>query len=103
MNEFSGGGNSTAMDILQGACTTVGIAPMLCILFIGTRMRAIQLTQGDTEKYHLPQPWVQQSMFACVFSLLGQVVVVLLIPVCTGQLHVPVTATGDISIGRARL
>ena len=38
-------------------------APMLCVLFIGTRMRAIQLTQGETEKYKLPQPWVQGAMY----------------------------------------
>merc|ERR1719378_1626148 len=45
--------------ILESACTTVTYAPMLCVLFLGTRMRAIQLSQGETEKYNLPQPWVQ--------------------------------------------
>ena len=42
----------------EAATTTVTYAPMLCVLFLGACMRAIQLSQGETEKHQLPQPWV---------------------------------------------
>merc|ERR550514_576946 len=103
INEFSGGRHQAARAVVAAMTSTVTLAPILAALFIGTRMRAIQLTQGDTEKYNLPQPWVQHGMFACVFALLGEVILVLLIPICKGQLHVPVTGRGDIDIGKARL
>merc|ERR550514_917397 len=44
------------------------------------------LTQGETEKYHLPQPWVQQCMFLCAWAVLGQVLMVLILPIFTGEL-----------------
>merc|ERR1719393_95668 len=50
------GGNeepSLLYKTLEAATATVNYAPMLCILFISVRMRAIQLTQGETKKYEL--------------------------------------------------
>merc|ERR1719235_1421303 len=38
---------------------TVHFVPMLCILFVAARLRAVQLTQGATELYELPQWWVK--------------------------------------------
>merc|ERR1719482_367881 len=66
-------------QILETGCTTVTYAPMLCVLFLGVRMRAIQLTQGETEKYKLPQPWVQSCMYICTYCVLAQVVLVLFV------------------------
>merc|ERR1719440_2019911 len=60
--------------IMTSAATSVTFAPMLSVLFLGTRMRAIQLTQGETEKYGLPQPWVQTMMYACTYAVLAQVI-----------------------------
>jgi len=68
-------------EVLMHACTAVNYAPMLCVLFIAARMRAIQLTQGETLKYKLPQDFVQLSMLACLTSLVGQVLIMLVIPV----------------------
>ena len=50
----------------------MNFAPMLCVLFVAARMRGTQLAQGQTEKYQLPQPWVQQCMQvgSCSFTFL---------------------------------
>ena len=37
----------------------VNFAPMLSVLFVGTRMRALQLSQGQPDEYDLPQPFVR--------------------------------------------
>jgi len=63
---------------------TVTYAPMLCVLFLATRIRAIQLTKGQTEKYELPQPWVQACMYACTAAVAAQCVLVLLTTYVTG-------------------
>merc|ERR1719321_2092404 len=54
---------------LEACCDEMFYAPMLCVLFLGTRMRAIQLSQGQTEKYGLPQPWVQKMMYTCTYAV----------------------------------
>merc|ERR1719443_1757373 len=56
---------------------TVNYAPMLCVLFLACRMRAIQLTYGHTERYGLPQWWVQVAMQVCTWAILGQLLAVL--------------------------
>merc|ERR1719487_289079 len=48
--------------------------PMLSVLFLATRMRAIQLAQGDTDRYELPQPWVQLAMYAATYGVMFQAV-----------------------------
>lgn len=68
---------------LASATSTVGYAPMLGVLFLGTRIRAIQLTQGDTEKYGLPQWWAQIAMHFCALAVLGQLLFVVLVAVVT--------------------
>lgn len=72
--------------LLQAATMTVNLAPMLCVLFLGTRMRAIQLSGGNTEKYKLPQWWVQMAMQICSWSVLGQLIMVLVTPVVTNTM-----------------
>ena len=52
--------------------TPIDFAPAICILFLATRMRAIQITKGDTEKYDLPQPWVRDSMQVATWSAISQ-------------------------------
>ena len=84
LNEFTSNGFIGAQKICEVACSTVTYAPMLCVLFIGTRMRAIQLSQGETEKYKLPQPWVQGAMYWATYAVLTQVILVLIIGVVSG-------------------
>jgi len=85
-NEVSGTGPKVqqTIDVLSAGCTTVNYAPMLCVLFLGTRMRALQLSQGEPDKFDLPQPFVKNCMQACAWSVLVQTLMVLLIPVVLG-------------------
>jgi len=66
-------GNKYALhEILAGACDTVEYAPMISVLFIVTRMRAIACTKGETELYGLPQWWCKDGMVvsaSCVAAL----------------------------------
>jgi len=89
-------GRKNIVQVVEAACSTVFFAPMLCVLFLGVRMRAIQLTQGQTEQYGLPQWWVQWAMYASTLAVLGQIVLVLLIPVFTGKLEIPVRGDGGL-------
>jgi len=78
------------------------IAPMLAVLFLGARMRAILLTKGDTEKYNLPQPFVKDSMIVATFALAGFVALSLILPLIvwaersTLRRHRPVIAPGEL-------
>ena len=49
-----------AKDAIESAKSTVQFAPMLCILFVATRMRALQMTSNRGA----PQGWVQDGMSA---------------------------------------
>merc|ERR1719498_2275325 len=75
---------TTAPKILEAACSTVNYAPMLSVLFLGTRMRALQLSGGDPDAYDLPQVWVKNAMQACSWSVLVQTLMVVLIPLVMG-------------------
>jgi hypothetical protein len=76
---------ASAQESLQAAALTVNYAPMLCVLFIGTRMRALQLSQGDPEAYDLPQPWVKFAMHCASWSVVVQTLMVLFIPLVFGN------------------
>merc|ERR1719335_701305 len=97
-NQFTGQSLVGFQKILETACTTVTYAPMLSVLFLGVRMRAIQLSQGQTEKYQLPQPWVQQAMYTCTYAVLAQVILVLIMPVFTGEWDVKCDKDGNLDM-----
>jgi len=75
-------GSSSFLAKLQGSFTfakyTVNMAPMLCILFIGARMRALQIDP----KHGNPQWWAQWCFYACSTSVLVQVLLVVVFPFC---------------------
>merc|ERR1719386_600621 len=58
----------------------VMFCPMLAILFVGTRMYALQITDNKGA----PQGWVQDGMYMATWSLLIQFVMVLVTPCATG-------------------
>jgi hypothetical protein len=91
------------LHIMHTAATTVTYAPMLCVLFLGTRMRAIQLSQGETEKYQLPQPWVQWAMCTCTAAVLFEVIIVLLIPIYTREMDVPTDKHGNLDMKKMKV
>merc|ERR1719171_3200847 len=64
------------LSTLNAACMTVNYAPMLSVLFLGTRMRAVQLSGGLPDKYDLPQPYVKTAMWFCVCAVQIQTLIV---------------------------
>merc|ERR1719420_2358393 len=74
------GGSSPFLTKLGGLLTlakfTVNFAPMLCILFIGARMRALQMDP----KHGNPQKWAQNCFYLCTYSVMVQTLLVLIMP-----------------------
>merc|ERR1719261_1549438 len=66
-------------NTMENAKGTIAFCPMLAILFVGTRMRALQLTNQKGA----PQGWAQDGMYMATWSILIQFLMVLLIPLCT--------------------
>ena len=81
-NGLMGVGKSSAERIWSTACDTVAYAPMLCVLFLGARMRALQITQGEGN----PQDWCRIAMEMCAWAVLVQTLLVLAIPLFTGEI-----------------
>merc|ERR1719388_775255 len=76
-----------AIGIFDAARATVMFAPMLSMLFIGTRMRALQLTKATDGTIPVtagPQGWAQDGMFLSTWSVLIQVIMAILVPIITG-------------------
>merc|ERR1719428_2246267 len=65
--------------LLALAKFTVNFAPMLCILFVGARMRALQMDPKNGN----PQKWAQACMFLCTASLYAQAAIVITLPLVT--------------------
>merc|ERR1719321_2476382 len=63
---------------------TMQCAPMLAVLFIGTRMRALQLSDNKGA----PQAWVQAGMYLATWSVMIQFTMCLLMPLC-GKKYTP--------------
>merc|ERR1719217_937812 len=86
VKQFSGGG-TFMIQILEAGQKTVMFAPMLSMLFIGCRMRALQLTKatdGTVPPTAGPQPWAQEGMFLSTWSVLVQVIMVAVVCLLTG-------------------
>jgi hypothetical protein len=80
-----------AKDAIESAKSTVQFAPMLCILFVATRMRALQMTSNRGA----PQGWVQDGMYLASWSVLIQFMMCLLMPVFTGKKYTPDSLDGE--------
>merc|ERR1719380_86549 len=80
-HEFTGTAKGQLIQGLQAAAQTLTYGPMLCVLFIACRMRVEFLSDGKDQ----PQIWVQHCMYATTFALLSMTLVVLLIPLVTGN------------------
>merc|ERR1719263_1520465 len=76
-----------AIAIFDAGRATVMFAPMLSMLFIGTRMRALQLTKatdGTIPPTAGPQGWAQDGMFLSTWSCLVQLIMTLVVCLITG-------------------
>jgi len=62
---------------LETTQDTMKFCPMLAILFLGARMRALQLQAtargpGNRAANVNPQPWAQDAFYTCIFAVFGQ-------------------------------
>jgi len=82
---------SSVKDAVDSAKSTVQFAPMLAVLFIATRMRALQMTDNKGS----PQGWVQDGMYLATWSILIQFLMCLIMPVFTNKRYTPDTLDGS--------
>jgi len=81
IKEFTGLEWSLMTQTMENCKGIVMFCPMLAILFVGTRMRALLLTDSRGA----PQGWCQDGMYMATWSLLIQFVMVLVTPCATGE------------------
>merc|ERR1719171_503936 len=58
----------------------MNFAPMLAVLFIGARMRALQMDPVNGN----PQKWAQNCFYACTYAVLVQTLLSVAIPLVAG-------------------
>lgn len=63
----------TVEKYLEHASTALQFAPMLCILAVGTRLRALQMGRE-------PEPWAQGAMFGATWAIVLQTMLLILVP-----------------------
>merc|ERR1719224_97022 len=68
-------------QLMENAKGTINFCPMLAILFVGTRMRALLITNNRGA----PQGWVQDGMYMATWAVLIQFLMVLFVGVATGD------------------
>merc|ERR1719183_437184 len=76
---------------LRQASDTMFYAPMVCMMFVGFRMRVLQLSKGTGN----PQDWVRMSMQAVTYSILANTLLVLFVPLFTAK-EIKTTKEGDL-------
>jgi hypothetical protein len=92
--EFAGdlfGYTHTLQEALNTATLSINFAPMLAVLFIGARMRALQMDPVNGA----PQKWAQNCFFMCTYALLAQTCLCVAIPVVLGGSAKPGKTEGD--------
>merc|ERR1719165_38372 len=73
---FSGVNSSKLTGALQGAIMTMFFAPMAAVLFIGARMRALQMDPINGA----PQKWAQNCFYAITYAVMIQCILAITIP-----------------------
>jgi hypothetical protein len=72
--EFTGAEFSSIISVMNAAANTVEFAPMLAIVFLAARMRALQ---HDGQ----PQAWAQNCMFASTYAMCMTTLLAIVVPV----------------------
>jgi len=64
----------------NAAIPSVHLSPMLCVLFLGARIRALQIdpVRGN------PQGWAQLAFYCCTFAVVTNVIVQIVLPFVHG-------------------
>merc|ERR1719446_1145077 len=78
-------------DAIESAKATVQFAPMIAVLFVATRMRALQMTDNKGA----PQGWVQDGMYLATWSIMIQFMMCLIMPIFTGAKYTPDQLDGE--------
>merc|ERR1719353_536652 len=65
---------------LLASTTAMMYAPMLSVLFLAARMRALQMDSVNGS----PQPWAQSCFYACAYAVMFQVIFSVAIPIVMG-------------------
>merc|ERR1719428_2387480 len=66
-------------QLMENAKGTINFCPMLAILFVGTRMRALMITKNKGA----PQGWVQDGMYMATWAVLIQFLMVIFVGLTT--------------------
>merc|ERR1719311_1000048 len=90
---FSGVDSSKLTGALQGAISTLFFAPMMAVLFIGARMRALQMDPVNGA----PQPWAQNCFYMCTYATAAQVIISVAVPLAIpgGEVKASLRVEGD--------
>merc|ERR1719161_2467315 len=76
---------------LEGAVCTMAFAPMLSVLFIAARMRALQMDPV----YGRPQSWAQHCFYACTYAVIIQCIFAIAVPLVVGGKVLRESSKGD--------
>jgi len=76
-SEFRGVEFPKIVGAMNGAASTVEFAPMLAIVFLAARMRALQHDEQ-------PQKWAQDCMFASTYAMCTTTLLAILVPLVLG-------------------
>lgn len=78
-----------AKAVVLAADVSVRLCPLVSILFVACRLRALQLTQQQGA----PQMWAQQAMFLATFAMMVQMLSCIALPLAMGR-SAPVDGDG---------
>merc|ERR1719235_2182773 len=81
-------------EVMHRAADTLGMAPMLCALFLAARMRALQM---DPLHGH-PQKWAQNCFYACSVALVVQACIAVVVPLLLNGKVAKGKYEGDMSV-----
>merc|ERR1719160_537891 len=90
--QLTGNSDHLALEnALMAASAAMNFAPMLSILFLAARMRALQMDPVNGA----PQPWAQTCFYMCAYAVLLQTILSVAVPVVMGGSVKRGTTEGD--------
>merc|ERR1719395_289843 len=88
---FSGVNSSKLTGALEGAICTLFFAPMIAVLCVGARMRALQMDPIAGN----PQRWAQNCFYMCTYALMVQTLLAIAVPLVMGGSVKKASTSGD--------
>merc|ERR1719399_2313705 len=77
-SQYQGSNTTTSQfeQVMVRASDTLGMAPMMCALFLAARMRALQMDPVSGN----PQKWAQNCFYLCTYALIAQTLIAVIVP-----------------------